>query len=494
MTTSTGRLTHCKRLTSTRQTVSSGPVHFGSVMKTRNRSGLTLVEILIALTMTLIVLGAMAQAFRFASGEIAEGRAVLELANRLRNVEQLLRRDLAGLTVTNIRPHVDNAPDGYFEYIEGRETDRSVLVAAPVDGYLGDVDDFLAFTSRSLEGQYRGRFFDVVTNPAMPFTRTLLSSFAEVVWYSGVPDANGDGSSASIDTDGNGVVDFDEAIVLYRKVLLIRPDLNNVPDTAADGSEISGFRIIPPADVNSFYQQNDISARPVALMSGQVMMVANSLQDLGDRANRYARATAFPHVVDLDLLGSRLALNAGILTGDEIVLSDIAGFDVQIYSPNSPVEFSGNIVVNPSDIGYSGTDTVAAGGFIDLGTPLGGTGFNLSNSQFTTAPFNRSGPWGYSVGGGVTAAATYCTWFPNYEADGINQDRAQDGFGGMVLIDEGRDGLDNDGINGVDDDGEAETAPPYPFPARGIKVSFRVIEKNTKQVRQTSVIHNFSKM
>ena len=94
--------------------------------RTRSRAGLTLIEIMIALTMTLIVLGAMAQAFKFASAEIANGRAVLEMSNRLRNAQQLLRTDLAGLTV-DVRPHTETAPNGYFEYVDGVNIDSTLV-------------------------------------------------------------------------------------------------------------------------------------------------------------------------------------------------------------------------------------------------------------------------------------------------------------------------------------------------------------------------------
>ena len=80
-----------------------------------SRRGLTLIEIMIALTMTLIVLGAMMQAFQYASGQMQMGRATMELANRLRSAEELLRSDLSNLTVEP-RPYTGNTnPNGYFE-------------------------------------------------------------------------------------------------------------------------------------------------------------------------------------------------------------------------------------------------------------------------------------------------------------------------------------------------------------------------------------------
>jgi len=84
------------------------------------RAGLSLIEVLIGLTVTLIVLGAMAGAFRFASEEMAKGRASLELTNRLRTVENLFRDDLRRLTV-ELKPYhrLPATPEGYVEIIDG---------------------------------------------------------------------------------------------------------------------------------------------------------------------------------------------------------------------------------------------------------------------------------------------------------------------------------------------------------------------------------------
>ncbi len=106
-----------------------------------SRRGLTLIEIMIALTMTLIVLGAMMQAFQYASGQMQMGRATMEMANRLRSAEELLRSDLKNLTVEP-RPYTGVAnPNGYFEIIDGSMRDKSN--AAADNSYLGDVDDVI---------------------------------------------------------------------------------------------------------------------------------------------------------------------------------------------------------------------------------------------------------------------------------------------------------------------------------------------------------------
>ena len=121
----------------------------------QRRSGLTLVEILIALTMTLIVLGAMTAAFKVASEEMREGRALIELANRARIVEDHLRTDLGSITVEVRVYDGEVEPHGYFEYVEGVIRDSTFAVT---DSFQGDCDDVLAFTARTTDGiLYRGR-------------------------------------------------------------------------------------------------------------------------------------------------------------------------------------------------------------------------------------------------------------------------------------------------------------------------------------------------
>jgi len=79
---------------------------------------------------------------------------------------------------------------------------------------------------------------------------------------------------------------------------------------------------------------------------------------------------------------------------------------------------------------------------------------------------------------------TYDTWTPVYENDGLDQD-------GQYGVDQGTNGIDDGGTPAVDETAERETMPPYGHPIRGLKVSLRLVEKNTKQVRQASVIHSF---
>lgn len=432
-------------------------------LRNLSRRGLTLVEILIALTMTLIVLGAMAQAFKFASAEIADGRSILEMSNRLRNAQQLLRTDLAGLTVKVI-PHTANAPTGYFEYVEGAANDSTQIGTA--NGYLGDWDDYLAFTSRKLDGTFRGRFDGDV----------ILSTHAEIIWFTEALDINSDGNEIDL---GTGTPLYSDTVALYRRELLIRPDRNRqLTQTDANGNPFVGIRVAASADeLTEFLARNDISVRLFDIGGGEVLVTANSLADLARREYRFGRVPSsdFPHQVNFDqLVATKPTDGGGFLTGNEILLTDLAAFDVQVYSPNTTVELvdiDGNGInetaLSISDVGYDAGGTLSAsGGYVDLG--IGGGG------RFAGDPQGKS-----QIG-----IPTLCTWSPHYESDGIDQDNSG-------VADQGTDGFDNDADNGVDDNGEWETLPPYLFPARGIKVTFRIIEKNSKQVRQTSVVQNF---
>ena len=51
------------------------------------------------------------------------------------------------------------------------------------------------------------------------------------------------------------------------------------------------------------------------------------------------------------------------------------------------------------------------------------------------------------------------------------------------------DGLDNDTAFGPDDSGERETLPPFRARPEAIRVSIRIENPATRQIRQASVVH-----
>ncbi len=232
---------------------------FRSIGSATSASGYTLVEILVATTLSLMLLGAVVRMFGDVSQSIGDSRSMLESADRLRLVQIRLQQDLAGVTVTMSPPRKPENNEGYFEYIEGpvgttlnttgtAMTAPSAVAVNSDNGYVadtsvGDVDDILMFTTRSTGQPFVGRYPPGVN-------RTTQSDVAEVAW-------------------------FVRGRTLYRRVLLVSPALGPWATSAAP----------------EFYATNDIS---VSIQNGQ--LVANTLGDLTKRENRFAHQTGgFPY-------------------------------------------------------------------------------------------------------------------------------------------------------------------------------------------------------
>jgi hypothetical protein len=175
--------------------------------------------------------------------------------------------------------------------------------------------------------------------------------------------------------------------------------------------------------------------------------------------------------------------------GDDGYLDRLLSSDLAFQDPSDPTNAaylqnlqSGRLVVVSFgayvDLGYAPPETVRYSP--PPGSPL---------PQFHTGPDIRSQLYPDRV---------YDTWSLHYENDGVDAngngvaepneygDQDRDG-----IFDEGTDGFDNDGVNGVDDPGERETAPPYPYPLRGIQVKIRVFEPDSRSIREVTVVEDF---
>lgn len=232
------------------------PVRFHPIAtRDPRRGGYTLVEILMAVVLTLIMMAAVTTMFGEIGRSINNSRELLETTDRLRAAQSSLARDLERLTVTTVPPRRPEAAGGYLEYTEGvlgpvispwsvvENTDYTG--GAEPDTTVTDFDDMLACTVRT-EGQaYAGRFgLDVAQSQA-----------AEVVWFV-----------------RNGT--------LYRRQLLVSPGKND-----------DLRRIFPPQNTlagTGFYRECDLSVRQEFDASGNPYLVANSLADLTKPENRYA--------------------------------------------------------------------------------------------------------------------------------------------------------------------------------------------------------------
>ncbi len=114
---------------------------------------------------------------------------------------------------------------------------------------------------------------------------------------------------------------------------------------------------------------------------------------------------------------------------------------------------------------------------------------------------------------GADLAPGYCvydTWSTHYENNGVNEDGywsngqwnwfnpatsawqpTAPAESWRKSMDQGTDGLDNDGQRGVDDVHERETIPPYDKPLRGMQVLIRSYERDSRSIRQVRVNQHF---
>jgi len=459
----------------------------------------TLIEILVSLVITLIMMGAVVTLFGVVTDSVSGSRALLETADRLRAARNRISLDLQGATVTPIPPRRPENDEGYLEIVEGvqKDSDFGGLPVADVSfaSLFGDCDDALLLTTRSRGEPFIGKFNT---------TGTIESQVAEVAYFlrpAGPPI----GFNAAT---GNPV----QLFTLYRRCMLVVPS-----NTASLGNLTN----------SDFYLAFDVSARAEGTT---LVPVANSLGDLTKPENRFGRSTTelppIPHVPPAALgtpptFPAKFDVNqpafSGNRLGDDVILTNVLSFDVQVFEPGAPVFIdppppttATQVALEPRDAGYlnkltawggsfppSGPSSpVSFGAYVDLGIaptynpPVGPPG-NFPRAPFFGRPNDKSfgGP-----AGSPTRPFSYDTWSLHYETNGVNEDSA---LPGALGTDTGLNGLDDDtnmanpGFGIVDDPSEMDTLPPYSAPLRGLRISIRVYEPGSQQIRQVTVVQDF---
>lgn len=444
-----------------------------------DHGGLTFVELLVALTLSLVVMGAVASLFGLFGRAVKQSQATMNLSGLMRSAAWQLRQDLAGVTCP-VRPWLAPAANaGYFELIEGPGRDTSHAVddqGQPTDNLTADTDDILLFTTQSLVGSFVGRFAGT----------TIESPYAEVAWF----------CRPAVSQPLEGTTLYD----LHRRQLLVvnylgRSDLvDNAIPLATDRATC------------------DLSLRRATSDSQGQVLIPNSLGDLTKREHRFMRggfsyATdgggmrsvpqqafpfAFPVEAATHLAIAEAALADNSRAWQDVVLTNVIGFDVRVFDPGSRIAGGdAEVVRQPGDFGYvePGEDQqgVGAGAYVDLGWG-GGAPVGLRDT------FPPAG-WSALQSGGVLVsdvprrsalpAATYDTWSRHYEFNGIDDD-------GDGLVDEGVNGIDTNGDGWPEIGDYAETSPPYPVPLRGVEVRLRCYEPASRQVRQLTIRQAFT--
>ncbi|MCA9174560.1 MAG: hypothetical protein KDB14_08740 [Planctomycetales bacterium] len=459
---------------------------------------MTFVELLVAMALSMILIYGMVAAFGRVGREASDGRARIEMANQLRNVINRLNQDLEGATAPVRNWNSPTSGAGYFEAIEGPRNMRTGLGAATQVQLFDDIDDVLMFTSRNDANPFRGRIVDYATGNV----NYVTSPTAEVIWAA-TP------ITAPLGTDSDPR-DF----YIYRRAMLVLPSLNG-----ANGFVHQAVGTLPQLMnvFNQFITGNDLSVRmslqPDASGNYRLRIIANRMEDLAARENRFGhRLTvdpngnalvdnsireAFPHsiyVVSGVAPNFTYSYNPAFLrlfaNTDAVLMSHVVAFDIKFYDPSSPgfASAAGSEMLTPADPGFytsvDRTTLLGRGNFVDLGYAV--THGTVDVSHFSSYPHPKSGLRTLAAQVNVF---TYDSWSNFYETNGQDEDR--DG-----VTDEGADGIDvptgTPGVgNGIDSFDEHETAPPYGSPPRGIKVTVRLYESDTRQIRQMSAMSDF---
>jgi hypothetical protein len=470
--------------------------------------GLTIIEMMVSLASVMLLMMAYVTLFADVGGRIGEARSMIELTNRMRSASNRLRMDLEAHTCDMLPWQRPEAGGGYFEIIEGPThdlpspiptSDNTATLWDETHPLLGDTDDVLMFTVRSKEGPFTGKYWRDTNGNGTVDTgelQTVQSEVAEVVWF----------LRPTLKADGSTPVD-PLTYTLYRRVFLVMPTYQGSPTTFATTAQTNW-----PHLQSTFYDNNDISVH-----TDGTTIVANTLADLTKRECRYfhrsdpasvSATLGFPHRFDQDYKvpfgglvsgGSYQVVSTNSRYGEDVVLTNVISFDVQVWDPQAPVEVpsTANVALGPGDPGYViGGSASSTGAFVDLN--WGGTTTWASGGA--SNPFKTQGHTKSLLNATASTEATYDTWSYHYEHDGIDQNNNS-------VTDEGTDGFANHHQSGnpdvitnnsadpvsdtVDGPNERETSPPYPVPLRGIKIKIRCYEPDARQVHEVDVVESF---
>jgi hypothetical protein len=485
-------------------------------------------ELLIATTISIMLMAATVTLFGVVGDKVNAGRAMIETGDRLRATRSRLSADLRGATATMLPWGQPASGDGYFEIIKGPPVDtkngtfnRDANAISTLVGYTQDV---LMLTTRSRDVPFTGRFFNL-SNGSLT---TIESQVAEVVWYM-QPTFNAQGQQQYLDQSTKTPL-----YTLYRRQFLVVPS----PTVMSLGSTTAPWASYTNK-LQGFYDYFDISAHP----DGSGNMVANSLADLAYREYRFAHnnvnanapapylisvspplvAATAANSTNFDALipfqptyspGGGLNPVGSQRFGEDVALTNVLSFDIKVWDPGAEVQVdsAGHPLV-PSDPGYDSRLNTRTktnftsppspphfnppqfGAYVDLNytsTTYSSVASADTNGFLISGISGRpdsyfAGPY-YGSGSKLFAATSKGLWAGHFTLGFATYDSWCQGY---EFASNSVNGFDNDGNNGVNDAAERITSPPYPVPLRGVQIKIRVYEPTSRQVREVTVTETF---
>lgn len=276
-----------------------------TTQRLHHRAGLTLIEMLVVLALTLFIMTLFSTLFVQATGGMNNARGIARIDQGLRTALTLIRKDLndvvlQGPTNPGTAFQTEMTTGGYFMLEENSPAIRQGLDqwGVPVEV---DVDDVLAFTAERNQTSPQEVFYGTIPDENVEAIRFLdnfgassnfdgvndgivASRFGEIVYFlrpsESQPTADqvrGHGKADDADTDNPQTPTTTQPVLytLYRRQLVV------LPDAVIDQFENSGYTI----PVENYYSRFEISAKPDPVTPTIIRF--NRLSTLDERKNRF---------------------------------------------------------------------------------------------------------------------------------------------------------------------------------------------------------------
>jgi len=399
------------------------------------RHALTLVELLVAMTAALVLLGAVTTIFQLLGDAVTASRRLGRLDQQLDTVITKLMIDLHGVTADIDQDGLvvrSTRQDGYFEIVEGPSTDlidydyvtgvpfdRMATAPGPSDDsddrIVGDWDDMLFFTTVTVTPElFHGKFGNQYDT----------SEVAEVAYF-------------CRPTPGTR---NPRLYTLYRRQLLVRGLTLGNPFDANGEYPVAGY---PDVAVGwrAFFLDFDVSAR-----RRNNRFVLNGMEDLEHRNYRFAHDPAINAAAFITHANPILALD-GPREGEDILLTNVLAFDVRVLDPAVEIRPNAPVTLIPGDPGYAAA-------------PIS----NLVGPQFVDLGYRAFVP---------TAA--------------------ESAFSELGVPDNPLTPLSAAGPRTFDTASVHDEPPAYSAPLGGISITVRLYDASTRRVRQATLKHLFSR-
>ncbi len=178
------------------------------------------------------------------------------------------------------------------------------------------------------------------------------------------------------------------------------------------------------------------------------------------------------------------AYKAGTRVADDVILTNVIGFDVKVWEPAANGGSGGYIDLGSNEVAAQNLPAVSItpGKTPAFQSPQGPTNYRFSNGGITESGLSGSGtiPRVYDSG-----CFSYANELGN--SQGTNGLPDNPTYNPTGIVDASSEFIMTSGSLA----GYAPGVSPYPVPLRGIQVTIRCFEPDSKQIREITIEHDF---